>query len=432
MPPLSEPELRAAPRRAKVYELTDATKRGEGALIVRVKPNGSRWFFYRYFVDGKRFYIQIGRHLHQPGDGGLTLKEARQKASEHKDTLREHGDPKLKQLEQERANRERRRELEIESRQGTLQQLIEAYVAKLESDGKASAHDTRITLELHVTKAWPKLARLKAKEVTPDDISRILAAMIRKGITRRTNIVRAMLRAAFAQGAKSDLDPRRLATDGVKFGLSSNPVAIVPRQSDYDKAGKRVLTDAELRHLWHALDRNSSALRNGVRLALLLGGQRLTQLMRAEWSDFDMNQGVLRLRDPKGRGAERAHLLPISDWATQLLAEIEPTHDRIFSTRHGGTISVEHLSGIVRTIARDAKTDYRLGDLRRTVETRLASLGVDRETRAQLLSHGRQSGVQGRHYDQWEYLPQKRAALAIWEAHLRQVLAEESTIASGE
>lgn len=430
MTTLSETALRAAQAKATVYELTDATKRGEGALIVRVKPNGSRWFFYRYFIDGKRTYIQIGRHQHRPDDGGLTLKDARQKAAEFKDDKRDHGDPKLKQLEQVRANKETRRELEIESRQGTFQQLIDAYVAKMESDGKASAHDTKITLELHVNKAFPELVKLKAKEITPDDISGILAAMIRKGITRRTNIVRAMLRAAFAQGAKSDLDPRRVATEGVKFGLSSNPVAIVPRQADYDKAGKRVLTDDELRHLWHELDRNSPTLRNAVRLALLLGGQRLTQLMRAEWTDFDINQGILTLRDDKGRGAERAHLLPISDWAASLLAEIEPVHDYIFATGHGGAITVEHLSGIVRTIADDA--GYRLGDLRRTAETRLASLGIDRETRAQLLSHGRQSGVQGKHYDQWEYLPQKREALAIWEAHLNKVLKKQETVVSAD
>jgi integrase len=146
--------------------------------------------------------------------------------------------------------------------------------------------------------------------------------------------------------------------------------------------------------------------------------------MRAEWADFDINQGILRLRDPKGRGAERAHLLPLSDWATELLAEIEPTHEYIFATGHGGAVTVEHLSGIVRAIAEDAKADYRLGDIRRTTETRLASLGVDRETRAQLLSHGRESGVQGKHYDQWEYLPQKREALTIWEKHLQAVLKE--------
>ena len=56
-------------------------------------------------------------------------------------------------------------------------------------------------------------------------------------------------------------------------------------------------------------------------------------------------------------------------------------------------------------------------DLRRTCETRLAELGVSKEDRAQLLSHGI-SGVQAKHYDRHSYLPQKRAALEKWADYL--------------
>jgi integrase len=60
-------------------------------------------------------------------------------------------------------------------------------------------------------------------------------------------------------------------------------------------------------------------------------------------------------------------------------------------------------------------------DLRRTCETRLAELGVSKDIRAQLLSHGI-SGVQAKHYDRWAYLPEKREALARWEAYLDGLL----------
>jgi hypothetical protein len=56
------------------------------------------------------------------------------------------------------------------------------------------------------------------------------------------------------------------------------------------------------------------------------------------------------------------------------------------------------------------KGPFNVGDLRRTVETRLAALGVSKEIRAQLQSHGL-GGVQARHYDQHEYMSEKRAAL---------------------
>lgn len=60
---------------------------------------------------------------------------------------------------------------------------------------------------------------------------------------------------------------------------------------------------------------------------------------------------------------------------------------------------------------------FDLRDIRRTVETMLAGLGINRDTRAQLLSHGL-SGVQNAHYDRHTYLDEKHAALVTWEKHL--------------
>jgi hypothetical protein len=51
----------------------------------------------------------------------------------------------------------------------------------------------------------------------------------------------------------------------------------------------------------------------------------------------------------------------------------------------------------------------------------LASLGVSKDTRAQLQSHGL-GGVQSRHYDRYSYLSEKQSALAIWERHLHDLL----------
>jgi hypothetical protein len=41
-----------------------------------------------------------------------------------------------------------------------------------------------------------------------------------------------------------------------------------------------------------------------------------------------------------------------------------------------------------------------------------------KEVRAQLLSHGRSSGVQAKHYDRYAYLPEKRDASGKWETFL--------------
>ena len=45
-----------------------------------------------------------------------------------------------------------------------------------------------------------------------------------------------------------------LARDGVAFKLDSNPVTLIPRQAEFDRARDRVVTDEELRDLWWALE----------------------------------------------------------------------------------------------------------------------------------------------------------------------------------
>ncbi len=60
---------------------------------------------------------------------------------------------------------------------------------------------------------------------------------------------------------------------------------------------------------------------------------------------------------------------------------------------------------------------FQLRDIRRTCETRLAAMGVSKDVRAQLQSHGL-GGIQGRHYDKHDYLAEKSAALAAWAKFL--------------
>jgi predicted DNA-binding transcriptional regulator AlpA len=64
-----------------------------------------------------------------------------------------------------------------------------------------------------------------------------------------------------------------------------------------------------------------------------------------------------------------------------------------------------------------------LRDLRRTVETELATLRVPRESRALLLSHGL-SGVQVLHYDCHDVEPEVREALQVWHRRLAELERE--------
>jgi hypothetical protein len=90
-------------------------------------------------------------------------------------------------------------------------------------------------------------------------------------------------------------------------------------------------------------------------------------------------------------------------------------------------MALETLSYAVAQISRKLTTEkgfapFQLRDLRRTAETMLQKLGVNKEVRAHLLSHGRTQGVQAVNYERYDFLLEKRAALEKWADHLQRII----------
>jgi hypothetical protein len=95
----------------------------------------------------------------------------------------------------------------------------------------------------------------------------------------------------------------------------------------------------------------------------------------------------------------------------------------LFSTDDHTGMREETISELVKNLseemvkAGEARESIRLRDLRRTAETMLAKLGTGPNIRGEIQSHGL-GGVQKRHYDQHDYLEEKREALQLWASHL--------------
>ena len=184
---------------------------------------------------------------------------------------------------------------------------------------KPSAREAAGVFKRYVGKPFPDRAEKHANEIEPGDIQTILAKMVQAGIKRQVNVTRSYLSAAFAHGGRADHDPRTVAKEGVLFGLKSNPVVIVPRIAEFEVTSDRVLSESELRAYWKGLDALPDIQTATLRLNLALAQQRPTQLLRANWSDFDFEANTLLLRDSKGRGGSRDHLLPLTSFALDQL-----------------------------------------------------------------------------------------------------------------
>jgi integrase len=432
--------LRNLKPRAVPYKRSEKAPKGEGRLIVKVLPNGTKECYFRYRPDGEDKTVVLGRY-DALGRSGLTLAALRVKALEKRALQRSTGDVK----EHEKAVE---RKKQVEARKGSLHQLLDAYVQSLRDADKVSAAGVNYVLQLHVVKAFPEIVAKRANEVEGGDIQLILGKMVRKHITRGVNMCRAYLHAAFQFGAKADHDPRTVAKEGVLFGLKYNPVSLVPVIREYDQPTdeREVLTEADLWAYWHALDALPVVQRAILRFNLAIGQQRPKQLLRADWPHFDFDANTVLLKDSKGRkgrAAMRDHLVPLTGLALRELKPLRELNDKRglqltandgsslantpFSADGKRRLCLDTLSHAVSEISTKLKREkgiepFDQRDLRRAVETQLQKLGIDKEVRAHLLSHGRSQGIQSKHYERYDFLDEKRLALRKWTAHLQRII----------
>lgn len=102
--------------------------------------------------------------------------------------------------------------------------------------------------------------------------------MIGDGVTTYCNRVRpASARGLVAQhGLGQEFNPRSYGSTSVKFRLKYNPVASIPVQEDWERAGQRALSAKELATLWNLLPEQLSLVTAElIKFLIASGGQRL-------------------------------------------------------------------------------------------------------------------------------------------------------------
>lgn len=387
--------LRGLRPRRSAYRVFDGSTPG---FHVTVAAGGTITFYVRYKPPGSQryTYTRIGQWP------TWSLAEARQEAR----ALRQRIDQGLPP-----------RELSAPpERRGTVRELIAGYHAHLVAHGRSTADEVRHMLD---TQALDALGPDRpAVAVTAADIAEdVLRPVIERGSPGQARKLRAALHAAFNWALRHDHDPWRDAAQGVKFGLSVNPVASIPTRPGGTRARTRVLSWDELVEAWHT-DRLPLPWRLAVRLLLLTGGQRVRQLLWAPWEEIDLQRRVWTIPAERMKTA-RPHVLPLVETACSTLAQVRQwsgprwLFPARFSVQATEPVSKEALT---RAISR-AGYDWTPHDLRRTCKTLMGEAGVSKFDRDRIQAHVI-SDVSGVHYDHYDYLAEKRAGLERWEKAL--------------
>lgn len=417
-----------ANREGKDLWLTDPAARGQGRFTIRCTPSGARVCMYRYTrPDGTRDILKVADYDPR-GVSGMTLHEARERAGEMARLADASGDLRAA-LDARSASRIARAEAaEAERRkaeQGSLAALFRVYVSTLQ--GRQSHYDARSIFRLHVAEPFPTLAAHPASQIKPEELRDVLARLIDAGKGRTAAKLRAYLRAAFGLAMRAGLDPT-LPEALTSFGIQINPADRLPSLAQFSKALDRTLTLTELRAFWRRLDALAeSPARDALISCLFLGGQRPTQLLRVTPRMVDVSGATLTLLDTKGRNRHanpRRHVLPIVEdlmpvirrrlvQARNVESPLFSTNGRVALRKETVAVLVEQIEKAMAVAGELERGPFSMRDLRRTAETQMAALGISRELRAQIQSHGL-GGIQARHYDRHDYMPEKRNALTLW------------------
>ena len=420
------------------YVSDDDGTKGMGRLCVKVYPSGSKRFVFRYFMGTKANFILIGN---VPSDGGkstdkvlgISLADAREKAKGYGAMLQRGDDPRL---EQGIINQEKENKAKLEAQKGSIKQLFTSYTAQMEKDGKRTFKTVLSALEKETYPFIPPAT--KAKDVTKDDLITILAHMIKRGANTQSNRVRSYLMAAFNYGLAHDNDPANYIGNA-KFGLLFNPVSAIPKQKSAEKVGEHFLTNGEVKQLLSDIENEfirfqmGDHIRNLIRLCFYTGGQRPYELASSKWSSINWETKTLLITADISKN-KRPHLIPLTDTVINILTKQKSNSGdsfifphRLSEKRH---INLESLSRAVnRYCEKSVIRSFIPRDIRRTCKTLMGELGVSKSIRDRLQNHALQD-VSSKHYDRYEYMPEKLRALEVWERELNDV-AIDNVIALG-
>ena len=431
---------------------TDGGARGAGTLVFHASTSGKVSAYFRHTLPtGKRYDLPLGL-FDESGKTGATLASLRERAGElsklYQGGIRdlkahfEGEERKAREEEDARIRAQKEREAAAKAQamareRYTLRRLCEVYAGHLEARGKVqSAKHARSLFKVHVFEEAPDLADTPAREVTRRDLTGLIRRCNEKGHVRAGGILRAYLSAAYALAVNAEGDSQA-PSELLGFEVDSNPVQgvkAIPVQTS-ERALSKDEVRAYLSRLW-----GDNLTDRFLVLHLLTAGQRVSQLLRVRVADYDTSEGTLRLQDPKGRRqVAREHVLPLGPLGAELVevlidrareqaakvarstgGEADP-NPSLWASVGGAVMSISTPGKRAGEIASDMKgLAFDIRDVRRTCETLLAGMGVNRDIRAQLLSHGL-SGVQDKHYDRHGYIEEKRSALERWEGLLAEI-----------
>jgi len=415
---LNDREIKRLVTAAKPFEKAD----GSGLWLRLREGATAATFRFRYRYGGKAHVMVLGNY----GDGGLSLKDAREKADSLNTDL-------TNEVDIAQAAQDREREA-IAKTQGadnvyTVAKLADDFLKQYGTKTKKVRDEDGKLVQIKVPR-WrhpgivvarfekdirPHLGHIPVDDVKVHHVQAMLNAIVDRSAPTTANDVLRWTRKLFDYAINQE-----------RTSLTRNPAA---RLTDEEAGGAefardRALSRDELVKFFAAMRKTPGfSIENAhtFKLLLLLA-VRKSELVEAPVSEFvDLKAGEWKL--PAERSKTQAPIdIPLSKSAVTALKELirlgggdeyllpaRKMQKLMLPYIHENTLNVA-LSKVRKQMP--GVEHFHVHDLRRTARTHLAALGVDRFIAERCLNH-KIKGVEG-DYDRHDYFDQRRDALERW------------------
>ena len=411
---LTDALCRTKPPRIGRLEIADLRQAG---LVLRITSNGARSFAYRFRHPHSRKTLRatIGPYP------ATTLEAARKRAKDMAAQVADGTNPiELRSAEREAAPAR------------TFEALAARYLKEHAERHKRprSAEEDRRNLAVHVLPKWSKR---DFRTIRRADVIELIEAIDSAGKHAAGNRVHSLISKIFSFAIDADL-------------LEANPAARL-RKRGVEKVGRRLLSDDEIRVFWRGIVVSPISRPVGLALRLaLLTAARASEIAGArkdEFQNLDQPEQAVWLVPSERAKNRMTHLIPLAPLAIETVKnaiELSGDSEFVFPTRlsRDGPIDRHTLTVAMVRFAKSLKAPTAKTwqqeiptphDLRRTVSTRLARMGIAKEIRNRALNHITSlRDPESRHYNLHEFQSEKRDAFSRWAAELEGIIKPATVV----
>lgn len=380
-----------------------AGKADGGGLTFTLSKAGTAAWVLRYRYGGRQMEYSIGRYP------GLPLSEARAIAADLRKRVQQGED--IAVVKQDKKAKAVAGKVKALMQADTVKALVDEWLERALQE----PYRTR-TASIFKHYVLPEIGALSPEQVKPFHIDHVLRQTVKAGAPTVANDLLRHLKRLFMYARKRQIVSDNPAQD---FDLSD--------AGGKEVARSRVLGIAEIGKFLTAMKECETLGRDNelaFRLLLLLG-VRKGEMVSAAWAEFDLDAGLWHL--PADRSKTKAKItIPLPPLAVGWLRELEVRAAgypwvfpaRRIGSRRQGHISTDTLNAALSRVEHKLEP-FTVHDLRRTVRTQLAALGVAPHIAERVLNH-KVRGVEGI-YDRHDYLEERRQALEQWAVMLENI-----------